>query len=185
MAVKLEIKKGKDLTSHELDIINDARKKEFNSTSMLAPVQGNEDWNKLYFLLRDDNTLLAFARLHEVTIEFDAKQYEVLGFATLISLCKGEGYGAKLVQEIKKYVEASGKTSIGFFNNTIREFYKKAGVGIIIDGTSKTLYKDHEGVLHKDTWGGGDILYIEGKDRLIENILSKPDEPIYIFRPHW
>jgi predicted GNAT family N-acyltransferase len=183
---KVEIKEGRELTENELRLINDARKREFNSQSLVDPKPDNEHWTKMFFLLKnEDNSLLAFARLHDTEIEFMKERYRVLGLATLVAIEKGQGYGKQLVTYMKKYIEDSAITGVGFCNKKLTDYYRNIGFGVIEDGTNKTLYKDTKGNLHNDNWGGGDIIYIEGKDNLIKEILSNPNENIFIFRPHW
>ena len=184
--VKIIIKKGKELTKDELQLINNARKREFNSKSKINPQPENEHWEKKYFLLKDkNNSLLAFARLHNVDVEFMKKRYPALGLATLIAIEKGKGFGKKLVTYIRKYIENSKITGIGFCNKKLTNYYRKTGFGIIENATLRTLYKDPKGNLHHDKWGGGDVIYVQGKDELIKEITSNPNENIFIFRPHW
>lgn len=58
--------------------------------------------NTVNFLsIRNNNSLLAFARLHETQVEFDKIKYPVLGIATLVAVQKGHGYGQQLVSFIK------------------------------------------------------------------------------------
>ena len=183
---KFQIKPGKDLTKLEVDLINKARSLEFNSKSLINPKPDNEDWEKKYFLLKDQNNkTLAFAMLLETEVEFKGKRYSLLGLANLIAINKGKGYGKILIYKMKNYIKKSGLTCIGFCNKKITGFYQKCGFGVIIDGCSKTLYKDTKGNFHSDRFGGGDLIYIEGEDSLIKQILDNPKEKLIIFRPHW
>jgi predicted GNAT family N-acyltransferase len=186
MITKLIIKEGRNLTPRELKVINEWRMKEFNSKSFIKPKQGNEDWNKRYFLLLNENgEIVAFARLHEVNLEFLGKEYAIFGLATLISIERGKGYGEKLTLEMKKFIEKSGKTGVGFCDKKLTDFYRKCGFGNIKDGVSRFLYKNEEGNLLKDTWGGGDVIYLEGEDKLIELIINNPKEIVISYRQHW
>ena len=186
MITKLNIKEGKYLTDQELEIINIWIKKEFNSKSIIHPIKGDDNWNKKYFLLKNkNNKIVAFARLHEVNIEFLGVNYSILGLATFISTERGKGFGKKLTLEMKKYVQKLNKTSIGFCNKKLTDFYSKCGFGIIPDGTLRFLYKDGEDKLIKDPWGGGDVFYIESKDCLIKEIINQPDDKVISYRQHW
>jgi len=185
MDIKLLIKDGKELTKDELDVINLWREKEFNSKSVIEPKLNDDNWNKKYFLLFEGiNKLVAFARLHEVKLEFLGEEYSILGLATLISTERRKGYGKRLVLEMKRYIELSGKAGIGFCNKKLTEFYKDCGFGIIVDGTSRFLYKDNNNLV-KDPWGGGDVIYVEGKDGLITKILENPGVDVISHRKHW
>ena len=55
---------------------------------------------------------------------------------------------------MKKYIEDTGTTGIGFCNKKLTDYYRKIGFGIIEDGTERTLYKDNDGNTHHDKWGG-------------------------------
>jgi len=183
---KLIVKEGKNLSDQELEIINNWRKKEFNSKSIIQPLKGGDDWKKKYFILIDENNkIVAFARLHDVNLEFLGKGYNILGLATLISIDRGKGHGKKLTLEMKKYIQKINKTGIGFCNKTLTEFYRKCGFGIIPDGTLRFRYKNDEDKLIKDPWGGGDVIYLESKDGLIKEILTHPNEKVISYRQHW
>lgn len=186
MDTKIIIKRGKDLTDNELSVINYWRKKEFNSKSVIQPQPGDDNWNKKYFiLLNDKKKIVAFARLHDVNLEFLGKEYNIIGLATLISTERGLGHGKQLTLEMKKHIEGLGKTGIGFCNKKLTKFYRKCGFGIIADGTLRFLYKDDEGKLIKDPWGGGDVIYLKSNDGLIKEILTHPNEKVISYRQHW
>src|SRR5947208_2962511 len=120
---KLLIIQGKDLTPADLETINISRKEEFGADSKtISPKPSNEDWEKIYFLLREESTLLSYARLHDVEVTFLDKTYSILGIATTVSLQKGKGYGKKLTLGVKAYVKHSGKTALGFCNKFITPF---------------------------------------------------------------
>lgn len=59
-------KKGKDLTRIELDVINSARKKAFNSKKDIAPTGGDDEWGKDFFLIRNDSKFVAMGCLEEI-----------------------------------------------------------------------------------------------------------------------
>ena len=184
--MKIEIKKGKKLTISEIDLINLWRKKEFGSKSLIAPRPGSDDWNKIYFLLKDTNSnILAFGRIHDVNIEFLGKGYSVFGIATLIATVKGKGYGSRLLKAQLAYAKKHGKTAIGFCNKKLSDFYRKRGLTILENGAGRFLYKDENDHLHEDPWGGGDVIYIEAEDELMGLIIANPIEKVISYRQHW
>lgn len=184
--IKIEIKKGKELTKKQLDTINFFRKKEFGSKKPIAPSQDNEDWNKEYFMLCDENeNLLAFGRLHEIEVEVTGKKHNILGIATIISALKGKGYGKILMLGMKEYILGTGKTAIGFCNSSISEFYKKAGYTILPSSGERFLYRDSYNNLIPSKYGNDDVIALEGKDKLIETITSNPNAIVYMGRKHW
>ncbi|MFA5776132.1 MAG: hypothetical protein WC988_01075 [Patescibacteria group bacterium] len=181
----VQIKKGKELSNIELTLINNARVAHFNSKNTIRPSPENEDWEKLYFLkYTESGELGVFARYHNVLIEFNGKNYEVLGSATLIALIPGKGYGAEVKKEMIRYTMEQGKTSIGFCNPKLSKYYKSLGCGIIIDGARRFYQREQDGNL-KQFLIGNDVLYIEGKDQLIQEILKSPDLPVICGRYHW
>lgn len=153
---------------------------------MIDPKPGNDNWNKIYILLKDRNkNILAFGRIHDVYLEFMGKGYNIFGIATLVAVVKGRGYGRKVLEAQFTYAKNKGKTAIGFCNNKLTTYYQKNGLGIIVNGTKKFLYKDDNGKLLQDKWGGGDVIYCDGGDKLIEKIISKTNEKVIMYRQHW
>lgn len=186
MNTKMVIKEGRELTKNELELINLWRKKEFNSKSVIEPKEGDDNWNKKYFLLLNgDSVLVAFARLHEIELEFMGERYHILGISTLIAVEKGKGYGKELVLKMMDYIRGVGKTGIGFCNKKLTEYYRKCGFGTIVDGTLRFLYKDEKGELFNDPWGGGDVIYVEGEDGLMKKVLDNPEIEVTSYRKHW
>jgi predicted GNAT family N-acyltransferase len=186
MVVKFIIKKGKELTDEELNVLNEWRVKEFHSKNLIKPVIGDDNWEKIYFLLLDkNNKALAFCRIHEVNIEFMDKEYRILGLATLISTIRGKGYGKRLASEMIKYVQDSGKTGIGFCNKILTDYYRGIGFGIIEEGAQRFVYKNEKGKLLTNPWRGGDVIFIAGDDGLIKEILNRPGEKVITDRLHW
>jgi hypothetical protein len=180
----IQIKKGKELTSTELELMNKARVVHFNSKNAIQPLPDNEDWEKLYFLkYTDSGELGAFARYHNVLITFNGINYEVLGSATLIALIPSKSYGADVKKEMIKYAKEKDKTSIGFCNPKLSGYYKSLGCGIIIDGAQRFYQKQTDGNLKQ--FQDGDVLYINGADNLITEILQNPTLPVICNRYHW
>ena len=174
---------GKDLSSEDLQIINAGRKQEFNSQTPIAPVPTDENWDKPYFLVRDGNELVAFGRLHEVNVQFQNERHSVLGIATIVAIKKGEGYGKKLMEKMREYIESTGKTAIGFCGSSVSGFYEKSGYGILKGGVKRVVYQDDSGRLPSAV--GEDVIYIEGKDGLIAKMTMSPDDKIIAHRAPW
>lgn len=179
----VEIKEGKDLSDEEVQLINKFRKSELGSESIISVAPNNENWTKKFFLVREDNIIVAFGRLHEVDVEFIDKKYSVFGIAGIVALKKGMGYGRELIKAMISYAQKDGKDILGFCEPKVSGFYEKCGLSII-KGNDRFLYKDLDGKLHKKD-EGGDSMYLRGSDNLITEILENPSEPIIILRPHW
>lgn len=64
-------------------------------------------------------------------------------------------------------------------------FYRISGFKIISNGVQRFLYKNNEGRLIGDPWGGVDVIYIEGSDGLIKKSIRHPLENAISYREHW
>jgi hypothetical protein len=175
---------GRDLSPEEIRLINHYRKLEFNSQNPIAPNPDNDDWQKPYFLLRDRDDLVAFGRLHSIDVEFRETRYEILGIATIIAIIKGSGFGRELMNEIKLYVNQSGKTAIGFCDPKVSGFYEKCGYSILQEGMSHFDFSVQDRRIappHPHDY----VLYLDGRDRLMQAIHRYPKEKVTAYRPAW
>lgn len=177
---------GKDLSLEDLETINTHRKAEFNSSTPIVATPENENWDKPYFLLRGGKELLAFGRLHDVEVQFQGKDYPILGIATIIAIKKGEGHGKLLMTKMKEYIEATGKTAIGFCDPAMAAFYEKSGYSIIKGGVQRVTYMESGSeVPVPESRAQGDVIYLPGKDDLILRIQEHPEEKLTAFRAPW
>lgn len=170
---------GKELSSEDIKTINTTRLQEFGSKEAINPQPNNDDWTKVYFLEREKEYLVAFGRLHNVTITFRNADYHIFGIATVVALEKGKGYGKLLLNTMQTYIQKAGKTGIGFCNQKITPFYKKCGFGIIPDGQKRFEYSK------QPRFTGSDAIYIKGEDGLVNKMLEFPNETAHLSRPHW
>jgi len=177
--------KGKELNNTQLSVINKIRKEYFNSKTNVNPSPDNDDRNKDYFLLEDDkNNLLAFGRLHDVSINFQGKNYKIYGIATIASIIKNKGYGKILMQGILKFLKINERTGIGFCKNDISDFYRKCGFSILKAKGDNFLYKNSNGELETNEMKNTDVIIFNGKDNL-QKILEQDNLKVLISRPHW
>ena len=170
---------GKDLSKNDIETINKARLEKFGSTAIINPQSDNEDWTKIYFLAKNENRLVAFGRLHDVKVIFKNEIYDIFGIATVASIEKGKGYGKMLMTAMQNYIQKKGKTGLGFCNKAITPFYEKCNLGVIVKG-QKRFYHPTSPRFHNS-----DVIYVAGKDNLIEKMLQHPSEIAKISRPHW
>lgn len=170
---------GRDLVFSDLDVINNTRRREFGSESIINPQSDNEDWIKPYFLAKKGEQLLAFGRIHEVSIKFHDQIYEVLGTATLAAVVRGQGFGELVSLAMSSFVRSVGKTSIGFNDSNLSPFYLKNGREIMINGITRFVASVPA------RFPEGDANYIRGGDGLIEQMMQHPDEIAQLSRPHW
>lgn len=175
---------GKDLTQEELHVINAHRKLEFNSASDIAPNPDNENWEKIFVLIKLENDLVAFGRLHDIEVKFKSKIYDVFGIATIVAVRKGHGYGTMVMKAIEQYVIKSGKTAIGFCTPNVSDFYRKCGYGIIKDGMQRFVFIDN-GQRAKIERPDDYALYLPGKDDFIDQLQRHPKEKMTAYRNPW
>lgn len=175
---------GRNLAAEELTTINDHRKIEFNSQNPISPAPDNENWLMPYFLVREDGKLVAFARLHEVKLEFMGETYDIYGIATVIAIVKSRGYGQQLMAEMKRFILQNKKTAIGFCYQSVSGFYEKCGYSIVKRGKSRFAFMQ-DGHKLPQTDPGDDVLYLDGQDMLMEKVNSNPEEQITAYMHPW
>lgn len=180
----VEVMFGKSLSVEDLKVINQARLKEFGSTSVIKPVEGGDDWEKPYFLARVNNKIVSFARLHSVVVEFEEEKYEVLGIATMISLEKGKGYGKILMQKMGQYIHEQRKTAIGFCNGEVSGFYESCGLSILKDGKKRFIHFEN-GDQITSRFPEGDVIYANGDDRFMDKVIQQFDKQVIAYRAPW
>jgi hypothetical protein len=176
---KVFIMPGKELTRNDLAIINESRVRELNSRTLINPQPENEDWEKLYFLAKNEDQLLAFGRIHGVMVNFLGKDYPILGTASLVAVVKGRGYGGLIASAMSEYIRQTRQTSIGFNSKSLSSLYKKHGRDILVNGMTRFLH------LEPPKFPGGDANYISGDNGLMEIMLHYSNEKAFISRPHW
>jgi len=82
---------GRELSPAELAVINLNRRQEFGSVSVVAPVVGSDDWERLYFLVEDHGQLMAFGRLHQtIAADLAGVRHQILGIASIVAIEKGQ-----------------------------------------------------------------------------------------------
>jgi predicted GNAT family N-acyltransferase len=100
---------GKNLSVEDLQLINKHRHKEFQSKTVIAPSPNNDDWEKPYFLVKQNEQLTAFGRLHNIRVSFAGNEYQILGIATIVAIEKGHGHGRQLMNGMKEFVQETKK----------------------------------------------------------------------------
>lgn len=182
---KVETLRGRELTPDDLEQINYHRELEFKSANVINLRPDNDEWEKLYFLVRDRGYLVAFGRLHDIDIEYLGTRHQILGIATIIATVRGRGYGSRLMTEIKTYVRRSSLSAIGFCNSSTAAFYQKCGYSILTDGLKYFTFRDAAGHTVPSRYASGDVLYIDGRDQLMGRVRQVPDERLIANRPEW
>ncbi len=177
------IKKGSELSPEELEVMNRERKKVFDSQIEWNEITKEHFFNDLFFVIKNsENTIVSFGRLIDITVFVEQTPYMILGIGSIVSVTWKKGYGKELMSSMKKYILEKGKTAVGFCGEQKSEFYRKCGFEIISQGVKNFVYVDKKG---KRNFDEGDVVYLSGKDGLVEKILNNPHIVIEHEVPHW
>ena len=172
-SIKVEIKKEKNLSK---DFIKFWNKTMFN-TFMSKPMKNFE--KDLFFVVKDNNQIVALATLVPVKIEYLSKNYDILGIGDVTSLIRKRGYGKILVESIKRYTQKNKKTALGFTHNTRIAFYEKCGIKIKKRMTKKFFYigKNKEAKKYARFYSRCNpvVIYLEGKDNFMKTLLKNKE----------
>jgi len=176
---------GRDLPKSDLLIINEYRKTEFNSVRQIDPSSDVDAARSVFFLLRDKGQLVAFGRLHRLTVRFELSEFHILGIATIIATSRGKGYGTELMKSIAQYVRDRKMTAIGFCDSDVTGFYRKCGFSILREGIKRFSFIDPKGAPATVQHPNDDVLYLDGPDHLVQLITENPTELIRASRRPW
>jgi len=175
----IKIKIGRELSENFIKDWNNAVQKEFECNELLNP-QNRRNFSKdVFFILKDNKELFSIGRIKSYKINFLGKSYNVLGITDMVSLVKGKGYGIKLIQAMKEYIEKTKKSEVSFCHPKNTSFYEKCGLVIIKNRVKQAYYQDKNRKIHINHWDK-DLICVKGRDRLVEEILSHPKEKIKI-----
>lgn len=175
----IDIKQGSELSQDEIKAINHHRKIEFDG----EPTEKEEGFkDHIFFLLKNNQKLLAFGRLRPLEVTYQGGKYPILGLASIVATDKSKGYGKELVTNIKKHLEESGLTGIGFCDPKVSGFYIKCGYKIIKECGARFIYEENGKVIPEDKLS--DVVYFDGENKLGSSVESSSDM-VYIPYPHW
>lgn len=178
--IKVEMKKNKDLSASEREMINDARVEEWGEGER-KDFKRDYEPETLWFFVKKQKRIVAVGGLRPIQLHYQGILYHLKGICSVISLEKGKGYGKFLISSLIDYSGKNGKTLLGFTTQT--EFFKKAGLNTKKDFIKRFVYRNpvtHEKIEDKE----GDGIYYAGKDGFIKKILSTQSK-ILIEIPHW
>ncbi|MDO8610558.1 MAG: GNAT family N-acetyltransferase [bacterium] len=168
-------KNGSELTDSELAQINDALLREFK----VSLPSRDQLKDRLFFLLKQGNTILAMGALLEVRpVIFDEKEYVIYGFVNVVANEKGKGYGKQVITAMKEYLTTYDKTGLGFCMLNNKRFYEKCGFNIETTSTQRFVYtKGAERITNQD---GQIIFYQDSSDNFMKKVLAKPEKEVSI-----
>ena len=178
--MKVEIKRGKELSGDELLVINEGRQREFASKDPIKPVPSNVNWEAVFFLVKADmDQVLAFGKLHAIEVIFQGVTYPVWCISTLVSLDKGKGYGRRILKEMENYLRTQEETALGFCETELLSFYQKCGVEFLTKEDNQFFYVTKNGKQINDpNIVPGEVIFIWGKDGLMEKIMASKDKRV-------
>jgi len=184
----IEIIKHNQFPKKYESLMNKWRKKEFGPSEVK---NFKKDYlpGAIFFFVKDNKRIVAFGGLRKITIEYLGKKYNILGICNIVSIEKGKGYGQLLISAMIAYLKKTGKTGVGFCNKDVSKFYEKAGLKVVKNLTQRFVLKNPKTGEIKIDEEGGDGIYIEGKDKFIQKLLSTKGTAYYylpdIKKPHW
>jgi hypothetical protein len=170
-----EIKTGKKLSKNFIEIFDKAKQIEFKSGKIFDFSKYHED---IFFILKDNNKIVAFGHLKKIKISYLGNKYNILGMANLISIEKKKGYGKQVVKEMIKFANKKNKTIVGFCQNHNKKFYEKCNIKLNKQILDRFLYKNSTNK-YEDY-----VIYFEGKDNFIKKVISNKSK-IILEVPFW
>lgn len=166
---------GSELTDDELDQINASVFREFK----VKPYDREGLADTLFFFLKEDGNILAMGGLKKVeSVLFNGEKFSILGVVEVIANIKGEGYGMRVVSDMRNYLISNDKSGIGFTMPKNTHFYEKCGFRIERNSTKRFVYTtDGKRITNQD---GQVIFYQDGSDKFMEKVLANPNLEVSI-----
>lgn len=126
---------------------------------------------------------LSIGALRPVVVSFMEKDWDVLGLSGIVSLEREKGYGKDLLDAVKDYLDPIGATSVGFCEPNNAPFYTKCGFETDATIAKNFVYIDAEGKEIIDTEQL--VVYRDGANRFVSQVLEERDVSVHIPIPHW
>jgi predicted GNAT family N-acyltransferase len=177
--LKVEIVKSKDLNKKDKHTLEELRVKEFGEENR-KDFKKDYEPDTLWVMIKKKDKIVSFGGIRPIKLKYQGKFYHIGGMCSTISVIKKKGYGKIMVNVMKDYSEETGKTILGFTNQT--KFFEKAGLGTKKKFIKRFIWIKSNGEKIYDNDGDG--IYYEGKDKLISKML-KNKFPAYIFVEFW
>lgn len=168
-------KRGSELTENETSQINEAFLRDFKVTFVL-----NEDVKiRLYFLLKEQETILAVGALGEVKpVIFMGESFVLYGVYDVVASIKEKGFGKQVVMAMKNYLTSNDKTGLGFCLPNRAGFYERCNFNIDTISTKRFVYtKGKERITNQD---GQYIFYQDSSKGFMRKVLANPQEEVSI-----
>ena len=184
--MKIEIKKGKNLSKRERYLFAKESIKEFDDNKKPLEKELEElkdDMQSIFFFVKKKEKVVSFGLLKPVKINYLGKNYNILGIGNIISIKKKKGYGTILMREMMNYFIKRKKTALGFTGSRTAPFYRKVGLRAEPKLKNRFFYDYGNTKTNKEEskWWG---IYYEGKDKFISKVL-KTKSLVKIPCEHW
>jgi predicted acetyltransferase len=169
--MKVEIKKGKDITLKEWGLMNSERIKEYGKGT--NPFSKKYHGKSNFFFLKENNKIIAWGFLRPVEMVFNDEKYNIfaMGGIMVIGEMKRQGYGAILIKEMIKFSKKTNKTILGFCGESRVKFYKKVGLNIAKDLSIRIEMENPKTKKRiPDIDGACPGIYFEGKDKFVTEV---------------
>lgn len=179
-SLKTDVLLGKDLTEEVIQMMDNQRIKEYGENT--KDFRNNEG-ESTFFFLKDGNKVKAFGMLKPITLYYDDKPYQIMGFANVIAIEKSKGFGCVLMGQITKYLEENNIVAIGntFVDNF--EFYKKCGYTFVPGLLPRFVYKkanDEEERTETENYE----MFVYDSHNVLKDVIEG-NNPIVIRVPFW
>lgn len=173
--MEIILKKGTELAEDELTQIKSAIFREFKVPFRIE----DQSPDKLFFLLEQENKILAMGALWEVKpVILDGEEFSFLAVLNVMANEKGKGYGKQVVSTMREYLTKNNKTGFGFCMPRTKGFYEKCGFQIEEKSTQRFVYtKGKERITNKD---GQIIFYQDSSDNFMKKVLAQPEKEVSI-----
>jgi predicted GNAT family acetyltransferase len=181
--IQVKVEKGKNLDNKFLKKWNKVMLDAFNEDNPLNPAKRTNFEKDIFFIVSENNNIFSLGRLRPVIINFDNKNYNILGIADIVSIIKGKGYGKILLNSMLKYLKQKNMTGIGFCLGKNSVFYEKSKFKIAKNMAKLFVHKSKNGKLAVNDWDD-DVIYYTGKDNFMKRFLKSPKKVLTSIL-HW
>lgn len=137
----MKIKSGKNLSSEEIDLMVQARIREYGENTKDFE---NKEQDSVFFFLNEDDKTKAFGMLKPVVLYYLNHEYPIMGVGNIMSLEKGKGYGTELMREITSYLKENNQVGLGNTHKDNFVFYEKCGYKFIPGLIDRVIYKNKD-----------------------------------------
>lgn len=176
--MKLFIKSGEKITDGEFEQIKEAFFREFKE----GPSHKSDLQNNCIFLLKDEQEILGIGMLIPVEpVKFSNETFKILGIGGIVANGRGKGYGKKVMQTIKKFLEKKNVTGVGFCGEYNIGFYQKCGFKINRESIRQFIY--YENGKRMENKSNDFVLYWDSSDGFMKKVLINSKEDVILPRP--